>query len=262
MQLPLRARRPGPRLAHVLVAAVVALAALLVATPAVVPHAHAEGAGSIDPYPPLHDRLSAGLHHACLVLDSGGVTCWGDGDQGALGYGNTNDIGDNETPAANPVNGGRVPLPGGVAVSRLSAGGGSVCVVTTDGRVACWGYNADGRLGYGNTTTIGDNETPAANAANGGFVKVTNAAGVTAVAVSAGSSSACAILSTGGLTCWGDGTNGVLGFGNLNKIGDNETPADNPVNGGLVPLPAGPGGAAGSSGCAPSTWGCRRPVHG
>ena len=371
MQLPLRARRPGPRLAHVLVAAVVALAALLVATPAVVPHAHAEGAGSIDPYPPLHDRLSAGLHHACLVLDSGGVTCWGDGDQGALGYGNTNDIGDNETPAANPVNGGlvalpsglaavavaagnrttcallvngqvscwgdgargalgygntndigdnetpaanpvsggfvplpggltaidiaagnqfncallvdhsvtcwgsgasgelgygntndigdnetpaanpvnggRVPLPGGVAVSRLSAGGGSVCVVTTDGRVACWGYNADGRLGYGNTTTVGDNETPAANAVNGGFVKVTSAAGVTAVAVSVGSSSACAVLSTGGLTCWGDGTNGVLGFGNLNKIGDNEAPADNPVNGGLVPLPAGPGGAAGSS---------------
>ena len=29
-----------------------------------------------------------------------------------------------------------------------------------NGRVRCWGFGGNGRLGYGNTDTIGDNETP------------------------------------------------------------------------------------------------------
>ena len=35
------------------------------------------------------------------------------------------------------------------------------CAVLDDYRVLCWGYNADGRLGYAHTVAIGDNETPA-----------------------------------------------------------------------------------------------------
>ncbi|HEX2571721.1 MAG TPA: RTX toxin [Polyangia bacterium] len=51
-------------------------------------------------------RLTAGSAHTCALLSTGFVTCWGLGAYGQLGYGNTNDIGDNETPAA----AGNVPL--------------------------------------------------------------------------------------------------------------------------------------------------------
>ena len=34
------------------------------------------------------------------IRDSGEVRCWGRGSTGALGYGNPNDIGDDETPAS------------------------------------------------------------------------------------------------------------------------------------------------------------------
>lgn len=44
--------------------------------------------------------LDAGGSHACVLLDHGRVRCWGSGGGGELGYGNTNSIGDNETPGA------------------------------------------------------------------------------------------------------------------------------------------------------------------
>jgi hypothetical protein len=34
------------------------------------------------------------------LLDNAAVRCWGEGGDGQLGYGNTNDIGDDESPAA------------------------------------------------------------------------------------------------------------------------------------------------------------------
>jgi hypothetical protein len=34
-----------------------------------------------------------------VLAGSGGVRCWGRAEDGELGYGNRNDIGDNETPA-------------------------------------------------------------------------------------------------------------------------------------------------------------------
>jgi len=205
--------------------------------------------GGIVPLPgnALATEIGAGNGFACALLAGGTVTCWGSGAAGELGYGNTADIGDTETPAQNPVNGGIVPLPAGRSAVRIAVGGGSVCALLDDGTVTCWGYGADGRLGYGNTANIGDTETPAQNPANGGIVRLTNAAGVTAAAISVGGSSACAVLSTQQLVCWGDAGLGQLGYGNTADIGDTETPADNPVGGGIVAVPAPPGGAAGSA---------------
>lgn len=44
-------------------------------------------------------RLAAGYSHTCALLMNGKVRCWGEGELGSLGYGNRNDIGDDETPA-------------------------------------------------------------------------------------------------------------------------------------------------------------------
>jgi len=190
--------------------------------------------------------ITAGFVHTCALLADGTVTCWGNGQFGRLGYGNTTSIGFNNSPAENPFNGGRVALPGGLTATAITAGGSHTCALLADGTVTCWGYNSLGQLGYGNTNAIGDDETPAANPVNGGVVDLPG--DHTAVAITAGSSHTCAVLDDGSVTCWGNGFDGRLGYGNTNAIGDNETPATNPVNGGLVDLPGTQGAIAISAG--------------
>ena len=158
--------------------------------------------------------ISAGENHTCALLDNGSVSCWGFGGNGRLGYGNEDNIGDNETPgSAGPVDLG----PGRTAVA-ISAGLAHSCALLDDGNVRCWGFGVDGRLGYGNPNNIGDNETP------GSAGPVDLGPGRTAVAISAGNFNTCAVLDDGNVRCWGVGANGQLGYGNQERIGDDEAP--------------------------------------
>ncbi len=60
--------------------------------------AGAERAGSgLLPDAGRRARLRAGLT-ACGLLEAGGIRCWGNGDDGRLGYNSTDDIGDTEHP--------------------------------------------------------------------------------------------------------------------------------------------------------------------
>ena len=100
-------------------------------------------------------EIAAGGEHTCALLTTGAVRCWGHGARGALGYGNIEDIGDDETPAS----AGDVYI-GGTAV-HITAGAGHSCALLATGAVRCWGAGLTGCLGYGNTEDIGDDETPA-----------------------------------------------------------------------------------------------------
>ena len=210
-------------------------------------------------------QLVAGGDHACALLDGGTVRCWGWGTSGALGYPGTNDLGDDESPAAL----GDVPL--GAPVAALAAGfdrtcvtfasgghrcfgsprpypedapgaptsevtlGGRVgqfafgrahtCVLLEGGRVRCWGVAGKGQLGYASPATIGDDEP----IGGGGDVDL----GGRARFLAAGADHTCAILAeTGAIRCWGSGELGQLGYGNGLSVGDDETPA----SAGDVPL--------------------------
>jgi len=50
--------------------------------------------------------------------------------------------------------------PASLAAGRLDAGGHFSCALLDDSSVRCWGFSGSGQLGYGNTNTIGDDETP------------------------------------------------------------------------------------------------------
>ncbi|MGK5085987.1 hypothetical protein WDW86_00360 [Bdellovibrionota bacterium FG-2] len=89
-------------------------------------------------------QVVSGDFHSCALLANGNVRCWGDNFFGQLGYGNTNDIGDDEIPAI----AGDVNL-GGNSVVQLSAGGNHTCALFATGDISCWGYNFYGQLGYG-----------------------------------------------------------------------------------------------------------------
>ena len=156
-------------------------------------------------------QVSAGGEHTCAVLEGGTLRCWGRGANGRLGYGNESHIGNDEL----PFTAGDVNIGG--SVTQVAAGGDFTCALLSAGAVRCFGNGADGRLGYGNENSIGDNEDPA----TAGDVNL----GGRAVQISAGAAHACALLESGAIRCWGEGTEGRLGYGNENHIGNDETPA-------------------------------------
>ncbi len=181
--------------------------------------------------------ISAGLRHTCAILggaQDGAVRCWGDGSGGQLGYGNFKIIGDNETPdSVEPVDLGLDRK-----ATAIKAGGEHTCAVLDDDSVRCWGNGDFGRLGYGNTDTIGDDEKPGPF----GPVDLDPGAGLgTATAISAGGSQTCARLADDSVRCWGRGSNGRLGYCNEANVGDNESPGSvGPVDLGVPGMPGQP----------------------
>ena len=158
--------------------------------------------------------VSAGEFHTCALLDNATVRCWGDAELGRLGYGNTDRIGDNETPGSV----GPVSFGGSRTALSVGAGGSHTCAILDDRSVRCWGNAGNGLIGYGITNNIGDDETPAAVGA------VDIGSGRTAAALAAAPNHTCVRLDDGKLRCWGFGDSGRLGYANTNTIGDNETP--------------------------------------
>lgn len=162
--------------------------------------------------------IDLGGGHACALLESGAVRCWGSGASAELGYGNTNNIGDDEFPFL--LN----PLSINSEVVDMIAGGRHTCARVGAGNVRCWGTNDFGQLGYGNTTLLSAPLTIDLNL------------GALASVVRAGEDHNCAVLDDGALRCWGRNDFGQLGYGNIQNIGDTETP------GSVVPVPLLPQG--------------------
>jgi len=168
---------------------------------------HPESAGDVDVGGAVA-QIALGERHTCALLVGGAVRCWGSNFNGQLGYGFVRDVGDDETPATvGDVNvGGRV--------TQIAAGNSHTCALLSTGAVRCWGMSQRGQLGYGDTRTLGDDETPA----DVGDVPV----GGTVRAIAAGGVHTCALLSTGNVRCWGYAEFGQLGYGNRDDIGNDE----------------------------------------
>jgi cysteine-rich repeat protein len=152
-------------------------------------------------------QISLGSYASCALFDNNDVRCWGEGYQGFIGGGNTNNIGDGP---------GEMPPPNvnyGLGTPSVLAGAGYFFqVLFDDGNVRNWG-DGDG-LGYGNLNDIGDGpgEMPPANVAIGG----------NAIAISKGSFAyhSCVMLDDMTVRCWGINSSGQLGYGNTNAVGD------------------------------------------
>jgi alpha-tubulin suppressor-like RCC1 family protein len=134
--------------------------------------------------------IDAGDDHSCAVTSERKVKCWGDNAYGQLGDNTTNS-------ALKPVNVIGLDV-GAVAVS---CGQSHTCALSAaDGTVKCWGLNAQGQLGVGNTV---DAHVP---------IDVMGITG-SVLQVATGGLHSCALTLAGGVKCWGNNGRGAVGDG-------------------------------------------------
>ncbi|MCP3163256.1 RCC1 domain-containing protein [Myxococcus qinghaiensis] len=125
----------------------------------------------------LARQVSVGSQHACALLETGGVRCWG--GTGLVGDG------------TRALRASAVGVRGlGSGVLAIAAGGQHTCAVVEGGTVKCWGDNSLGQLGNGNTmASLEPVDVPGA--------------GTNVVAVAVGLAHSCSLHAGGQVMCWG-----------------------------------------------------------
>jgi alpha-tubulin suppressor-like RCC1 family protein len=145
--------------------------------------------------------VAATYEAGCAVLATGGVVCWGNNGLGQLGNGTT-------TSSTTPV-----AVTGLTDATATTGGGGpavaAVCAAHAGGTVSCWGNGSTGQLGDNSTAS---STTPVTvSGLSNGLQTAMGGGGGTSRA------SACAMLTTGGVECWGANLNGQLGNGSTTQ---------------------------------------------
>ena len=98
----------------------------------------------------------------------------------------------------------------------LATGTDHSCALSPDHEIRCWGFGAQGQLGQGNPTNIGDEPGEMGD----DLPPVDLGTGRVPVSVSAAYGTTCAIFEDGDLKCWGANDMGQLGQGHTDNIGD------------------------------------------
>ena len=138
--------------------------------------------------------VAGGGGHTCATRTDTTLWCWGFNSGGELGIGNTTD---QNLPQ-------QVTIPAATGWTGVVAGGATTCALRTHA-LRCWGLNAGGDLGIGNTTS---QDLPRR-------VLVPTPTGWSRLAL--GISHTCAIHTGPTLWCWGDNQHGDLGIGNTTQ---------------------------------------------
>jgi len=159
-------------------------------------------------------KVAVGEDHTCVILDNGDLKCFGEGEYGRLGQGNTNDLGDGAGEMGDDLP--AVDLGTGRSAVQVVAGGRHTCVLLDNDDLKCFGYGFSGNLGTGNTDNLGDG----AGEMGDDLLAIDLGTGRSAVQVTAGWIHNCVLLDNGDLKCFGIGLDGRLGYGNTDALGN------------------------------------------
>ncbi|MFK7872153.1 MAG: RCC1 domain-containing protein [Oligoflexales bacterium] len=160
-------------------------------------------------------KISLGSWHTCALLDDATVKCWGRNSFGQLGLGTMDTIGDE--PSEMGDNLGVVALGTGRTATDIAVGDEFSCALLDNNDVKCWGVNAYGQLGQGNTDTIGDGVGEMGDS----LPAIDFGVGFVVEKIAAGGAHACAVSTVGKLKCWGENDEGEVGIQSLDdKVGD------------------------------------------
>jgi len=137
--------------------------------------------------------VSAGIDDTCAVRTDTSLWCWGYNGYGTVGIGTTT------LPKDKPH---RVTTPAATGWVSVAVGGQQACATRTDGTLWCWGYNGNGELGIGTTSSHEDKPQQVITPDTTGWVSV-----------AAGADHTCATRADTSLWCWGSNGSGQLGDG-------------------------------------------------
>jgi len=136
----------------------------------------------------------------CALLDNGRIKCWGSGQYHLAGQGDSADRGKSAGQMGDALP--YVDLGTGHTAKYVAVGYAHACAILDDDSVKCWGYNLDGRLGLGDLNSRGD----ATGEMGDALPTVSLGTGLTPKELVGGGSQTCAMLTTGGVKCWGLGS--------------------------------------------------------
>ncbi len=134
-------------------------------------------------------QVGAGAKHACALLDSGAVKCWGDNGSGQVG----DNTSGNSRPTPTEVSG----LNSGA--SQIAVGAAHTCALFDSGAVKCWGDNWAGQVGDSTSGNLRLTPTDVLGL------------GASTSQIAVGNSHTCALLTSGAVKCWGDNWVGQIG---------------------------------------------------
>jgi alpha-tubulin suppressor-like RCC1 family protein len=148
--------------------------------------------------------VSISNFEGCALLTGGTVRCWGRNTAGQLGDGTSTGPekceGIAKVCSASPV-----AVEGITNATAVSVGDEDACALLSTGSIDCWGNNEYGQLGDGTTNESVDTPT-----------QVHGITDATEISVGPGYD-ACALLTGGGVECWGENELGQLGNGTTNN---------------------------------------------
>jgi len=138
-------------------------------------------------------QIAPSSTHSCALTSEGTAYCWG-----TSYYIGTGGIINSNVPVAVSTSG----VLNNKKIVSLSLSSNHTCVIASDNRAYCWGYNSFGQLGN-NTTS--QSSPPVAVVVSGVL------SGLSAISVTAGTGHTCIIASNNQSYCWGYNPYGELG---------------------------------------------------
>lgn len=161
--------------------------------------------------------LVTGPNEGCVISTDDQLYCWGWNDEGRLGLGHRNNIGDGRGECGDNLQ--PVDLGTHEPILQFVAGSSSNCVIFTDHRMKCWGANYWGNLGHNDNnwreTRMGDD------------LPYTETGSFLPVAGSMTHRTTCILTIDGEVVCWGDmrwGAGGLPGRTDYTGYNANEMP--------------------------------------
>ena len=166
--------------------------------------------------------ITVGYRQTCAVSTNNQLKCWGRNARGQLGYGHTDNIGDNAGEMGNDL--AYVELGEDFVLKQISAGREHTCAVSESYTIKCWGANFHGSLGYGDQQSVYNYTTRSwvlnmrwdpYNLSTIDLGSNFNAEQI----IIAGWEHTCALSTMNKIKCWGYNIFGQLGYGDTDERG-------------------------------------------
>jgi alpha-tubulin suppressor-like RCC1 family protein len=145
--------------------------------------------------------MGGGYQSTCVLGDDGAVSCWGPNGSGQLGVGASASPRSCEPDQVGDANRVSLPAPAVATAARgIEGSGARACALLDGGAVTCWGENAFGQLGTGDTTARPLPSDP-----------LVFPSGFAPLQIVLGNQHSCAIAAGDRIKCWGSNQLGQLG---------------------------------------------------